>query len=236
MTELEFDRCLKQALLDAIEEDWAQVEGMAPALDFAPSPAYGRKIKRLLSNPKGALKRAARPMWKRMLRSAACLLLTVSLALGAVMAVNPSARAAVIRTVRRWFATYTDYTFSSGSRAEVGAWTATYLPDGFEQTQSSSFAGATDTVFENPEGLVLYLSVMPMEEGFGVGVDNEHSTLQHVEINGNPADLYVADTAGGTSQLIWTDEAEGTAFLLYSTLPPEELVRVGSGLELSQKK
>lgn len=234
MTDFEFERLLTEAT-----EQYAMVQAaelLRDAPEVAPSEAYLSWERAFLSNPMGDAKRNLRPLWRRMLRSAACLLLTVSLALGAVMVVNPSARAAVLRMVRQWFATHTEYTFSSGSRAEVGTWTATYLPDGFEQIQSASFSGATDTVFENQEGLALYLSIMPMEEGFGVGVDNEHSTLQHVEINGNPADLYAADTAGGTSQLIWTDEAEDTAFLLYSTLPPEELVRVGSGLELSQKK
>lgn len=95
------DAILRNFLLDA-----AAVEFSAELSDTTPvdaSPRLRRQMTAMLNDPNDWAKRQHRPVWNRLARTAAVILLTCFLSLGALMAISPTVRAAVITWVRETY-------------------------------------------------------------------------------------------------------------------------------------
>ena len=113
MTEAEFDDLLRRALIQAVREEYAPVLAEAeagPPPDF--SAHYRRRRLKMLNDPFGYVKRAARPVWRKALRGAACILLVAALAFGSLMAVSPTARAWVQEVFTQWLETRARFVFT----------------------------------------------------------------------------------------------------------------------------
>lgn len=100
MDERTFDGLLRRALMDANLERFRDVLDGADGLDPAFSSRYLRQRMKLLADPFGWVGKTVRPLWKKVLRNAACLLLACTLALGALLAASPTVRAAVLNWLR----------------------------------------------------------------------------------------------------------------------------------------
>ena len=103
MTDRELDRMMQHVLLDAIKCDCEKELDDIPA--FKPTNNYQRQMAAMLSDPLKWARNRARPIWKSALQKVAMILLLFSLSLGGLMAVNPTARAAVVRWVTEWYRT-----------------------------------------------------------------------------------------------------------------------------------
>lgn len=84
---------IRQALLDAAEADYWQALASAPEIPF--SAQYLRWEGRFLDHPVSMAKGAFRTPWQRVLRTAACFVLVLSLSFGTLMAGSPHVRAVV---------------------------------------------------------------------------------------------------------------------------------------------
>ena len=131
------DELLRRALMEANTLDAEEV--------FAPpgrSAHYQREQLRLCASPFGWARRQAKPLWKRMLRGAACFLLIGTLLFGTLMAASPTTRAAVAR----WFTEYSEtgenqwlsYFFTgdivyTSEDEPMPVFTITALPEGYEE-------------------------------------------------------------------------------------------------------
>ncbi|MDD3164833.1 MAG: DUF4367 domain-containing protein [Oscillospiraceae bacterium] len=102
MNEALFDAKLKQAFLQAAEAEFAAPLA-APAAEPAWSLPYRRRREKMLEDPNRWYHKQARPVWKKMLQQAACLLLAASVTFGALLAASPTVRAAV----RSWLREFT---------------------------------------------------------------------------------------------------------------------------------
>lgn len=99
----QFDEFLRQGLMGA---NLAQYEGVLRGLpDWEPdfSPQYRRERMRLLADPWKWVRRRARPLWRRIARSAACIVLTSAVLFGALLAASPTVRAKVAQWVQETF-------------------------------------------------------------------------------------------------------------------------------------
>lgn len=95
------DAILRNFLLDA-----AAVEFSAELSDTTPvdaSPRLRRQMTAMLNDPNDWAKRQHRPVWNRLARTAAVILLTCFLSLGALMAISPTVRAAVITRMHEMY-------------------------------------------------------------------------------------------------------------------------------------
>ncbi len=100
----DFDTLLHSALMDANLRQYQTTLDTAENLKVTYSPNYLRQRTRLLADPKGWMRRRARPVWEKALRTAACFLLACTIAFGSLMAASPTARAAVVQWFRTVFA------------------------------------------------------------------------------------------------------------------------------------
>ena len=128
MAEKSFDAMLRQALLEANWREYYSAWEEAEAPPF--SPTYRRWRTRLLADPFGWVKKQLRPLWAKVLRTAACLVLASAVALGSLMAVSPTVRAAVLNWLREISGNL--MTYSTDRQAETKA-----LPSGMSSRTCS---------------------------------------------------------------------------------------------------
>lgn len=216
MTEQEkLDRLLRHALAEALERDWADTLSAAPA-EAVLSPRQQRRMTSMLADPLGYARRRGRPLWRRVLRAAACLLLVSALTLGALMAVSPTVRAAVLRWVTEVYETQIVYRFHGETpdsplpRYAIGA-----LPEGYVDTGEFEQAGASAyRIYENNQGQRLFLEYGWIRQGSAVVVSTIDMTVKDVSINGCPGYLYLSQDPEQGSAVVWMDEEAQVNFLI----------------------
>ena len=225
---------LRRALIEAVREDWSGVleeaeAGPPPEL----SPRYCRRRLKMLDQPFAYYKRTTRSAWRKLLRAAACVLLTASLAFGALMAASPSARAWVQEVLTQWLENRARFVFTDNPNAgtETGEWKTGYLPEGFRLEEEYVMDIITDVTYINNQDEKIYLTYMPATLKAVFGVDNEHQNYKEFLLNGKTAYLLEANTVRERSNLVWLDEDNTVAFKLMSSIDCDELVRIAQNME-----
>lgn len=223
-SEEELDGFLRAALLCANTP--AVMNLGEEVADF--SPAFERKMHRLLADPFRRAGKALRPLWARALGNAAMFLLVVTVSVFAVMA-NPTARAWVEKVVTQWSEVATDFIFR-GAAQGAETWGPSYLPDGFEEVERSEWMETRIITYRNKAGQTISFEYAPIEQGTVHSADNEHAEYEQIQINGHTSDLFRSDTIGKPSYLIWTNKEETVWFRLISELAPDELIKIAESV------
>lgn len=232
MSDAEFDKMLRSALLQAEWELWSDAMDRPPAEIPEGTPAQRRRRERLLRDPFGEAKRRTRPLWKQAMRTAACFLLVVTVAFGGLMAFVPPARAWVQRVLEEWLSSDVTFHFRGSGTAETGTtWTLGYLPEGFAEISREEISGSHSFIYENGDGAQLYFDYMPVVDGSGFNFDNEHSAYSELTLNGQSAHLFVSNQEGWPSCLIWFDKTGDMAFQLIAPVETEELLEMAKKME-----
>ena len=223
---------IRRAFLQAAEEEYRE------ALDAVPAPPpfsakYRRWEKKFLRNPFSVLNAAARPQWQRVLRSAACFLVVLSVVFGSIMVASPTARAAVIRWVTREAEDHIAYDFEGKIPNEpLGLWEPAYLPEGYWQDEVVDFDVTKTVYYEtmDPE-MGIAFSYQWIANGLGENLDNEYHTITNVRVNGLPGQMFTADpNTNHENMLLWFDEENNRSFLLTSHLPCDTLLDIAESV------
>lgn len=123
------DALLQGFLLDAAADEFASE--LADTTPVTVSPRLLRQMNAMLNDPNSWAKRQHRSIWSRIARTAAVILLVLSLSLSALMAVSPTVRAAVINWVRETYEHSVIYRFFDKSDDQLPNYAPTWLPEGF---------------------------------------------------------------------------------------------------------
>jgi hypothetical protein len=227
MTDIEFDRLLTRALWLAAEEDY-DLDGLPEDVIAVPAKSK-RKIRAMLRNPIAYVRRRRRPIYIRALRTAAVILLALSVAFGAVMAV-PSARAAIIDFVRTWFGDRAEYTTLGAPDTTLGEWKIGYIPEGFEPVAKGN--DGLIAFAEYSDNNSMRLSVDIYNHSGTLTLDNEHSDFRQTEINGQPADIYESNDAEYFNHIVIYAADENVIIKLSSELEISELIKIAASIVL----
>lgn len=230
MTEQELERRIREALLLAAQ---AESDYLLPgeAEQVPLPPGFVRRMRPLLSDPFGRKRRLRR----RAGHCAAAVALAAALTAGTVLAVSPEARAWVRSILVEILEEYTTIRFvheSDGQTGELGEWTPTWLPEGYELVEKMIDPFYSTLTYQNSKENYIFLHYTS-SEGATFNVDNDHHTEKVVLVNGTSAHLLQAIEDGHESSLTWYDEPSSTAFLLLAELPVEELIKVAESVEKS---
>lgn len=211
MGEKPFDTLLSQALLEA---NWREYQGVwEQAEDPALSPGYLRWRARLLADPFAWMKKKLRPVWAKVLRTAACLLLASAVALGSLMAVSPTVRAAVLNWLREISGNLMTYSTNRQEEADAlpSHWRITWLPEGWElQDMTTVIRKYRET---SGKGSLTYGCYAPGSTDVTTNVDDvsdADTVRETIRVQGYSADYYESD---GYRVVLWENE-EGFLFLL----------------------
>lgn len=242
----QFDEMLRRGLMEANLAQYGTVLNRLPEWEPDFSPRYRRERMRLLADPWGWVRRRERPLWKRTARNVACVLLACTVAFGALMAVSPTVRAAVIGWFRETFEGYTYYTGPAPDEIPEGErtplWRPARVPEGWvldsaHQTGRGDEAGvdltASWTYVKDRETLNFHCYLRPsggVGSVFGAAV-SASSTPHKTTVQGYDADFYQGTPSHGylINDLVWENE-QGTLFHLSGSLDQAEMERIAESV------
>ena len=193
------DELLRNALLDAAAAEFA-----AELSDTSPAEASARllrSMRAMLNDPNGWARRRRRPVWQRLARAAAMILLALSLSLGALMAPD-----------------YAPTWLPEG-----------FVPDEREKTDEAVFSAYHDAVGGGGFTFDYCIASEDMQIQIA-GYDNEIAPApEECFVNAYTADYYPAG-ASGTNNLVWMDETRGILFTISSTLEKDVILHIAESV------
>lgn len=203
-----FDSLLRAGLLRAAAED---AERVCREEEVEFSAEYQRFQEKFLKDPFRFARRKMRPVWKKVLQTAACILLAAALGLAG----SPAARAGLVQWVRTIGDSSVSYDFYAGPTDrvppdyEIGA-----VPEGYTEIEKSIDTSYCLTVYQNEEGQCITFQYMYMEEGIGLGIDMQGMETLDIEVNGCNGTFYFFPDGSDSNVLVWLDEQAGLLFNL----------------------
>jgi len=226
MTDDEFEALLTVAAIRAGELDY--LADMPPDDELKrinhPSPRFQHRMQTMLRNPEAFFRKLHRPVYLRILRTAAVIVITCAVLLGAAMAVSPTVRAAVIDFVSSWFEDRTEYKVPDGT---VGTgWTFEYIPEGFELVGDMEGETQISRFYFNSQSESLSITISTGQEA----IDNEHSNFYQVTINGCKADVYEATDEVSDSIIVMYDDSAGVIVTLSAPISIGELTKIADNI------
>ena len=217
MNDALFDAKLKEALLLAVTVDYAEILSEPDGAEPPWTLPYRRQRKKMLTDPNKWCRDRVRPIWKKALYRAACVLLAATLTLGSLMAVSPTVRAWVFSWFHSFDANDNVHYFPSGTAAEHPAthdkhpqWRPTWLPEGWVINGMSGWIG-DDSVrwgYESADGVdslsfrCRYDSVDAML-GLGSREEDMSEVYEMAQVWGSSADYYGGEDS---ADLVWQGE------------------------------
>ena len=229
------DALLRDALLDAAAAEFAcELSDPAPV---AVSPRLLRQMTAMLNDPPGWVKRQRRSVWQRLARTAAAILLVLSLSLGALMAVSPTVRAAVKNWILETYEHCVNYRFfGKAPEARLPNYAPTWLPDGFVLDERSEWEDRVFSIYHSTAqdgGFTFnYYSISEDIQIQIGGYDNTPvSALEECTVNGMNANYYPADISGN-SNLIWVDQERGIIFCIGGTPEKDDMLHIAESVSL----
>jgi hypothetical protein len=220
-----FEKLLTAALHRAAELDYEDaISDEELALAVQPSQRFQRKMKNLLRNPPRHIRNQRRPIYLKMLRSAAAVFVAVTVLFGAVMAASPTVRAAVVNFVRTWLEDRTIY--ETPDRDMYGDWTFGYIPEGFVLIEEFDTEAHFIHIYQNDDSISISITISSGKQV----VDNEHSVFYETTINGNAADIYESNNPEYPNVIVMYYETTGVVITLVSEIDVSQLIRIAENI------
>ena len=228
MTDQELDKMMRRVLCDAIQLDCESAS--EPVAPFIPSYRHQQQMQAMLKRPLSWIKGKTRPLWKQVLQRVAVILLVASVAFGGVMAISPTARAAVVRWVVEWYETHIVFRYAGEDRTEeMPQYTVENLPDGYTEVERIIGHSAVSVVYENNSGEVIYLDYDYIHEG-GISIfdssGNDMDEVISVTVGKHAGLLFIPKDPDAMLTITWIDENENIQIVLTADLDDEALLRM----------
>lgn len=229
MSDPEFDRALRRALLDAAARDAA---GALPAP--APSRRHKRAMRAMLRDPLRWAKNRTRPAWQTALARAAAFLLAVLAGLAALTLSIPAARA----TLLRWYVTWTDPTHltyrytGEAPDAPLPHYEITALPDEFAEVERVEHPFVVNIVYEGPDGNMIFLDYNFTFKGSFITYGTENMDVYDIYINGFPGKYMENKTPENVSHVTWIDTDMNIQFSISGTLSRDDILHIAESVSL----
>lgn len=218
-----------ETLQVAAEEVAMAMLNNIPEETYSFSARFEKKMQRLL-------RRAKHPVFYQVMRYAAVIVLAVTVLFGAVFAVSPTVRAAVIGWVQSVFHEF--YKYSSEETTPPDVEYEYYLPESFDDysllTTLDDQNGKT-YVYTNKQGQIMQFSYSHASNGENLYVNAEDYEVFADLVGNNPADIYISKTDERENVIIWQDNSQNVLFTISGFVNHEELLEIAKRVEKISK-
>lgn len=230
MDDRELDAILRQGLILANSPDRLNL----PDEPFPTSESFERRMAQLLKHPvRYARKhrRAARPMWQKVLTKVGAAVLILTISAGGVIFAVPSARAWAYSVVVQWLEEYVGFHFSGEKVETVGKYRPSWMIAEYQETGATEWERGGMVTYENKETVAIFFDYQLIVDN-QFFADGEHSVYEEVLVNGKKAYLLLSQSDDMTSHLIWTNSNETVAFMLEGDLDKDTFIRIAESVKL----
>ena len=218
-----------ETLQVAAEEVAMAMLNNIPEETYSFSARFEKKMQQLL-------RRAKHPVFYQVMRYAAVIVLAVTVLFGAVFAVSPTVRAAVIGWVQSVFHEF--YKYSSEETTPPDVEYEYYLPESFDDysllTTLDDQNGKT-YVYTNKQGQIMQFSYSHASNGENLYVNAEDYEVFADLVGNNPADIYISKTDERENVIIWQDNSQNVLFTISGFVNHEELLEIAKRVEKISK-
>ena len=188
---------------------------------------------RFEENMKSVIKKNNHPQLKRVLRMAASFALVILIAGGSVMALSPTARAAVLGWL---FGRESDaYVYRSTGTETNEETITTYdfaeIPEGYTFQQNFLMPNSGLVIYsEESTGRLLKVFFAPNDGSGALYLIPEDATLIPIQLGDISADFYLSNIEDESSTIVWTDPENDYLVTVDGFFSQEELVEMALNL------
>lgn len=232
MTEQELDRIMRRVLIDSLKMDEEKAEkDLGPS--FEPTSRYKRRMRAMLANPLSWLHRRENLRWQQIERRVAIILITCIVAIGGILVISPTARAAVVRWVVEWYENNIVYRYWGEHNAEeLPQYEILGLPDGYVETVRDIAPGLVAVTYENQSGDVIYFDYCFMYKGTQTDFILNDDNIVDVMVNQMNGLFIKSNVPENLNSLVWIDSELNIQFALDGHLGLEELLHIAESVTL----
>lgn len=177
MTETEFDKLLRSALMEAVWQDFSPAIEAAEHEEITFSERYLKRREKMLQDPFTYAKKATLTLLQRVARMVAMLLLVCSILFAVAMTV-PEVRAALKRLYMEWYETHIAVYVQEPANDDASIDLSSFhveipvevLPDGYREVVCDTYAGCVKYLNRNND--MISVDYWYMEGAGSLGVNN----------------------------------------------------------------
>lgn len=204
------------------------------------SKRFERKMQRLI-------RRTNHPIRYPVMRAAAVAVLTIVILFGAVMAVSPEARAAVIGWVKGISGVYVEYSKdpdtgyvptddpTQPTEPVKYEYRLSSVPEGYRELRVIDGSDRRTYMYINDAGMFLQFTYIYGMQSDSIFIKVENYAQYTAPVNGVSADIYIANAENETSVIIWQDPHSDTLFQITALADRAELIRLAEAVEKNRK-
>lgn len=219
------DLILKNALLDAAEEEFADViDGDVPEVEF--SKKYMAKRSRFLKAPS-----SVKPWQKFAVQAAVIAFVLFSLMFSAKFTLF--AEAIELQRMGKAYKDHLTYihTQEYTPTADAGDWYISDLPAGFAEYKTDD-AGDFCSIHYVNESKLIELMYFHTSAYMNINMEGRHYILEPCTVNGKAAIFHGSERPGTSSVLMWFSDDGELVFMLDAALPMEDMVKIAESVKL----
>lgn len=234
MTDQELDKMMRRVLSDAIELDCAGCGGQS--VSFEPSRRHRQQMQSMLHNPLHWVRKKTRPLWKQALQRIAVILLVVSVGFGFVMALSPTAWAAVSRWFVEWYETHLVYRYAGEDiSGDMPHYDITGLPAGYRETERYEDSLWVNVVYENSDGDKIYFDYSLIQQGGANAFVTDGDAILDVSIHAFDGRLFIPQDPASRKTITWIDPVNHIQFDIIAALDDAEMIRMAESISVKEK-
>jgi len=186
--------------------------------------------KRFEQKMRNVTRRANHPIRYQMMRSAAAAVLVIAMLFGAVMAVSPEARAAVVGWIKEALGAYMHYSSDKTNPEDTNIDPVKYeyhfsvIPEGYMELMVEDIPGGKMYLYMSDLGNILQFTYTYDKSSSDLFVKTEDCEHHSDFVNTLPADIYIVQKENENSAIIWQDQRNGVLFEIYARMNQAELI------------
>lgn len=207
------------------------------------SKRFERKMAKLI-------RRTNHPIRYQIMRTAAAVLLAITTLFGAVMAVSPEARAAVIGWVKSAFHEFFEYSNEASSTGNNVSddtnndatnapsepvkhrYHLSVIPEGYRELKVVDKLDGGSCLYINNAGDILQFTYTYGGKNSSLFIKTEDYEQRAGFLKGLPVDIYIALKENETSAIIWQDTQESVLFEIFAMASEAELIEIAQTVEV----
>lgn len=194
---------------------------------------FRSQMRSMMDNPPSWAKRRRRPVWMKIMRTAAMIIIACSITMCSIMMASPTARAAITEWVTEWYENSIIYRFFGEPVSEdMPKYKIAELPDGYYETEAPlELPNDIEVDYENENGDVIRFEYMRVEEGSAIVMDTENMEISEIKINNCPGHLYISQDDQQSSFITWYSPQKKIQFVIDGFVEGNELMSMAQSVK-----